>query len=212
MVTETKPKAANAEVVELERKLEAAKKAQQAAMTAGDIQKVVALGMEIMDIEGGQAGGKTFRGRINALRNKQLQEAFEAKATERDALRVEFEKTLGPLFPQLEKLRESGFTGFNVVFSQTGDVPAISWKVPGASKGTGGTRAPRSSVTHQSLEPGKHLTGEYKPRNGDPVKYDVEVLSTGKLRYKGTEYGSVSGVAKAITGVSTNGYKFFNLT
>ena len=53
--------------------------------------------------------------------------------------------------------------------------------------------------------PGTLINKEYKG-----MRYTVKVLENG-LEYKGKIYGSLSAIAKEITGAHWNGYLFFNL-
>jgi hypothetical protein len=55
------------------------------------------------------------------------------------------------------------------------------------------------------LEPGTRLAREWQGR-----RYDVEILANG-FRYGGTDYRSLSEIARAITGTRWNGLRFFGL-
>ena len=73
----------------------------------------------------------------------------------------------------------------------------------------GGTRTgtlPREKTDDRLPPPGTVLTRKYK---GDTVQ--VKVLTDG-FEYAGERYGSLSAVAKAVTGSHCNGFLFFGLT
>lgn len=55
------------------------------------------------------------------------------------------------------------------------------------------------------LEPGTRLVREWQGR-----RYEVDVLEKG-FRFGGTDYGSLSQIARAITGTRWNGLRFFGL-
>lgn len=57
----------------------------------------------------------------------------------------------------------------------------------------------------QGLAPGHRLTREWRG-----VRHEVEVISDGYL-YAGQRYGSLSVIARTITGVRWNGPRFFGL-
>jgi hypothetical protein len=72
------------------------------------------------------------------------------------------------------------------------------------SERNGGPPTKRSNVT-TSLPPGSRLVREWRGRT-----YSVEVLETGVL-CDGRHYGSLSEVARAITGARWSGPRFFGL-
>jgi hypothetical protein len=68
------------------------------------------------------------------------------------------------------------------------------------------TRSLRLQADNRLPPPGTILTRQYR---GEPLQ--VRVLSDG-FEFEGQLYGSLSAVAKAITGTHCNGFLFFNLT
>ena len=86
----------------------------------------------------------------------------------------------------------------------------IAWRIQAAAYGG---LAPETRVRLRSTsmpriplpKPGARLTREYKG-----VLYTVEV-GVGSLHYAGRAYGSLSEVAREITGVRWNGPRFFGL-
>jgi len=57
-----------------------------------------------------------------------------------------------------------------------------------------------------SLKPGTALTRIWKG-----VRYEVRVTGTGTYRFKGSEYESLSEIARMITGTRWSGPRFFGL-
>jgi hypothetical protein len=66
-------------------------------------------------------------------------------------------------------------------------------------------KAERLPVSRPQLSPGSRLSREWQGR-----RHDVEVLESG-FRYIGSDYGSLSEIARAITGTRWNGHRFFGL-
>ena len=56
------------------------------------------------------------------------------------------------------------------------------------------------------LKPGTSLTRIWKG-----VRYEVRVLADGGYRYRGTDYDSLSEIAREITGTRWSGPRFFGL-
>jgi hypothetical protein len=81
--------------------------------------------------------------------------------------------------------------------------PAVLPMVPGGTR-TG--KLPADKQDGRLPPPGSVLTRQYK---GGTVQ--VKVLATG-FEYAGAVYGSLSAVAKAVTGSHCNGFLFFGLT
>lgn len=86
----------------------------------------------------------------------------------------------------------------------------MAWRIQAGVAGGLGART-KAKLTSRSMpraptpEPGTRLTREYRG-----VLYTVEVEENG-VRYAGCTYGSLSEVARAITGTHWNGPRFFGL-
>lgn len=70
---------------------------------------------------------------------------------------------------------------------------------------TVGTAARSANPSSLALRPGTHLVREWNGRT-----YQVEVLEKG-FRLDGKDYGSLSGIARKITGTYWSGPRFFGL-
>lgn len=87
----------------------------------------------------------------------------------------------------------------------------LAWRIQ--ADAFGGLDAPtirllnsdRPSVPEPRLEPGARLTREWQGR-----QHHVDVLEQG-FRYAGTDYRSLSQIARTITGTRWNGLRFFGL-
>ncbi len=67
-----------------------------------------------------------------------------------------------------------------------------------------------SRCKHQIADPRNPVTGTRLIRNWDGVEHTVTVLKDG-FDWQGRKFGSLSAVAREITGTRWNGYRFFGL-
>lgn len=88
----------------------------------------------------------------------------------------------------------------------------LAWRIQAAREGTLNgeirrtLRRPGSAPVRSALTPGTRLTREWQG-----VRHEVVVEPDGRLRYGDGLYGSLSQVARQITGSRWNGPRFFGM-
>jgi hypothetical protein len=101
-------------------------------------------------------------------------------------------------------------------FSSRCLIPKLSYRIQELAYGGLNSNTEARLAQHAqelSKDKGNALppTGTVLVRVYRGVEHQVAVLGNGKLQYNGCEYRSLSGIAKEITGMSWNGFEFFNL-
>ena len=105
---------------------------------------------------------------------------------------------------ELGGLSERARTRLNELLSKI-DLP-LRDAPPPARRPTAPAPAAPSARDHRELVPGTELTRRWRDQD-----IRVRVLDDGGFDWNGARYGSLSAVAKAITGASWNGRLFFGL-